>query len=200
MIECLIGEIVQKNPAYVVLKIGGIAFKLLTPLSTYESLPAKGEVKIFTEFYMSASAQENSVRIYGFTTIEERKLFQLLCTVQRVGPTTALQILSGISVSDFRQAVLSENIRYLEKIKGVGNKTAQRIIIELKEAFSTWLPKAPHDKSLKDKGDLITDAVLALVSLGYPRLSAEKAVQKATKNVKEKFTAEDLVKKSLRQI
>jgi Holliday junction DNA helicase RuvA len=201
MFEFLIGELIEKNPAYIAVKVGGVAFKVLVPVSTFEALPDKGEVKIYTELYMAGGMQDSAVRLYGFATLEERKLFQLLCTVQRIGPSTALQIISRTPVNEFRQAVLSENVRYLEKLKGVGAKTAQRIIIELKEPFSTWVLKTgkmtPQEQN---KGDVITDAILALVSLGYPRMSAERVVRDITKQMPAGFTADELVKKSLKQI
>lgn len=200
MFEYLTGELVEKTPAYSIISNGGIAFRVLTPLSTYESLPDKGKVKIFTELYLASSVQDNVVRLYGFATLEERKLFQLLCTVQRVGPNTALRILSGTSVREFRQAVLSENIRYLEKIKGVGTKTAQRIILELKESLSNLMPQPSDNVITSDENTLITDAILSLVKLGYPRLSAEHVVREVTKTLDPNFTTEDLVKKALQKI
>lgn len=199
MFEYLTGELIEKTPAYSIIRTGGIAFRVLTPLSTYEFLPDKGEVKLFTELYLASSVQDNVVRLYGFATLEERKLFQLLCTVQRVGPNTALRILSGASVKEFRQAVLSENLRYLEKIKGVGSKTAQRIVLELKESLSTLIHQ-PSEIIGQPDSDLITDAILSLVKLGYPRLAAEHVVREVTKKMESNFTTEDLVKKALQQI
>ena len=199
MFEYIIGEIVEKNPAYAVLKNGGVAFKVLTPLSTYEALPEKGEVKIFTELYFAGNVQDSALRLYGFATREERRLFQLLCTVQRVGPTTAIRILSGTSVADFRKAVLIENIRYLEKIKGLGTKTAQRIILELKDPLSAWTPKTTASGA-QPSDNILTDAILALVSLGYSRMAAEQTIREVSKKIGYQSTAEELVKQALKKI
>jgi len=222
MFDYLTGRLVEKHPTYVVLENNGLAFKLFIPLSTYDKLPpvgpasplptspkageesrrdgVGGEVKIYTYLHLQSSMQESAVRLYGFISLEERRLFQLLCTVQRVGPTVALRILSGASVRDFRQAVISENMRYLARIRGVGPKTAQRIIIELKEALSTWRLPSEADKERKTVADdFITDAVLALVALGYPRLTADKTVKDALKTMPPQFTAEELVKKALQE-
>jgi Holliday junction DNA helicase RuvA len=199
MFEYIIGELIEKNPAYAVVTNGGVAFKVLTPLSTYEALPEKGEVKIFTELYFAGNNQDSALRLYGFATREERRLFQLLCTVQRVGPTTAIRILSGTSVADFRKAVLGENMRYLEKIKGLGTKTAQRIVLELKDPLSAWAPKtAASGGEVND--NILTDAILALVSLGYSRMAAEQTIREVSKKIGFQSSPEELVKQALKKI
>lgn len=201
MFNYLTGRLVEKNPAYLVLENNGIGYKITTPTSTYEKLPSGGEIKIFTEIVLQSSLSEISLQLYGFYTLEERRLFQYLKMVQRVGPSTALRILSRISVSEFRQAVISGNIRLLEKIKGIGNKTAQRIILELKEPLSLWALPAPSAAAPEsDHGPVITDAVLALVSLGYPRMAAEQAVREAMTNIPAEFNTENLVKKALQMV
>ena len=204
MFEYLIGQIQEKTPTYVVLEVNGIAFKLFVPLSTYEKLPDQGEVKIYVSLYLQNALQGVNVRLYGFASTLERKFFQLLSTVNRVGPNTALKILSGISLAEFRQAVLSEDIGLIGRVKGVGQKTAQRMIVELKETFRTWVVPAgsgPPDGEAGRSGgaDFTTDAVLALVSLGYSRLAAEKAVKNAWQKVPPNSQLADLIKMSLRQ-
>lgn len=200
MFDYLTGRLMEKHPTYAVLENNGLAFKLFIPLSTYDKLPSDGEIKIYTHLHLQSSMQESTIRLYGFITLEERHLFQLLCTVQRVGPTVALRILSGASVNEFRQAVVSENLQYIAKIRGLGTKTAQRIIVELKEILSTWrLPSETKVEREITGSDFITDAMLALVALGYPRLTADKAVKKAISQMPQDFTAEELVKKALQQ-
>ncbi|MEK7449973.1 MAG: Holliday junction branch migration protein RuvA [Planctomycetota bacterium] len=200
MFEYLIGQIKEKTPTHLVLQVGGLAFKLLIPVSTYEKLPVAGEVKIYVSLDFQNSLQGINVRLYGFISTLERQFFTLLSTVNRIGPTTALKIISGTSIAEFRQAVISENIEFISRIKGVGEKTAQRIVLELKETFKTWVIGEGKDGLAQKRGvDLITDAVLALVSLGYPRATAEKAVRSALQKIRPDSPLEDLIKMSLQQ-
>lgn len=199
MFDYIVGRLVEKNPAYAVIEAHGVAYKLLIPLSTYTKLPEAGEVKIYTFLYAQASLQEATIRLYGFGTPEERRLFLSLAGVNRVGPTTALRILSGTSVSEFRQAVISGDLHYINKIRGVGTKTAQRIMLELKDTLSAWALPTEEGKIVPTPRAEVTDAVLALVALGYPRPTAERAVKGALKNIPRDFTAEDLVKRALQQ-
>ncbi len=195
MFDYFIGWIKGKNPAYLVLEVNNIAFKLLIPMSTYEQLPGEGEVKIFTYLGIQSGLQESAVRLFGFATLEERKLFELLITVDRVGPMMALRILSGGSVAEIKQAVLTDNIKFLERIKGVGTKTAQRIILDLKETLQRWmLPQSVSIGGQIQQDNPVTDAVFALIELGYSRAAAEKAVQAVLHKIPKLYKSEDIIK------
>lgn len=203
MFDYIVGQLVEKNPAYTVLKANGVAFKLLIPLSTYSKLPDKGEVKIYTFLYVQNSPQETSIRLYGFGSPEERRLFLSLAGVNRVGPTTALRILSGTSPSRFKQAVISNDLHYINKIRGVGAKTAQRIILELKDTLASWaLPEEEKETVPKPSvpESYVKDAVQALMALGYTHSVAERVVKEALKKMpRGEIRPEDVVKKALQQ-
>lgn len=198
MIEYISGELKEKNPAAAVVDINGIAYKLFIPYSTYEKLPAKGTVSLFTVLIVQGGMQSTGeLRLYGFISREERQLFQLLCSVTRVGPLLALRILSGSSVKEIKNAIVSENANFLSRIKGVGLKTAQRIIIELKESFKGW--EVTELTKTDDKSSIITEAVLVLVALGYQRNLAEKAIREALQKPLTEISTETLVKQVLKE-
>ncbi|MBI5777958.1 MAG: Holliday junction branch migration protein RuvA [Planctomycetes bacterium] len=197
MIEYISGELKEKNPAAAVIDINGIAYKLFIPYSTYEKLPAKGAVTLFTSLIVQGGMQSTGeLKLYGFVSREERQVFQLLCSVTRVGPLLALRILSGSSVGEIKNAIVSENADFLSKIKGVGLKTAQRIIIELKDSFKDW--NVTGVTKADDNGSVATEAVLALVALGYQRNLAEKSVREALQKPMAEISTEILVKQVLK--
>lgn len=200
MFDYFIGQIKDKTPAHLVLEVNGIAFKMLIPLSTYERLPTTGEIKIFAYLGIQSGLQENVIRLFGFATLEERKLFHLLITVDRIGPMLALRMLSSSSVAQIKQAVVSEDTKLLERMRGVGAKTAQRIVLELKETLQRWvLSSSSSSGSSKSAVDLHTDAILALISLGYQRTMAEKAVKAILQRRPKIDTIEEIVKLVLQQ-
>ena len=201
MFEYLIGKIKEKTPTYLVLDVNGVGFKLLIPLSTYEKLLPSGEIKFFAYLTIAGGIQEGDVRLFGFATVEEKQLFQFLITVNRVGPTMALRILSGASVRQVRETIVNNDIDFLARIKGVGPKTAQRLILELKESMMAWhlSPEKSSTETEVIKRDFVTDAVLALVSLGYARPTAEKAVRTALQKLPPESSVEVLVKRALQE-
>lgn len=199
MIEYISGELKEKNPGAAVLDINGIAYRVLIPYSTYEKLPAQGRVSLFTILIVQGGMQSTGeLRLYGFISREERQIFQLLCSVTRVGPLLALRILSGSSVNDIKSAIVSENTAFLSRIKGVGLKTAQRIIIELKDAFKGW--EATESIKTSGQNSIITEAVLVLVALGYQRNSAEKSVREVMRKALPEISTEILVKHVLKEM
>jgi Holliday junction DNA helicase RuvA len=187
------GKLVTKSPTEVVLDCGGVGYKISIPLSTFEKLPAAGRVKVFTYLHQ----KEDGMSLYGFSSLKERSLFQELLSVKGIGPKIALIILSGSSADDFIQAVLSENLTLLREIKGIGPRTAPRIILELKEKLSRFAPST-RPRALKGKEPLLEDARLALVSLGYSKKIAEKAVDAAFKNMPDDFPVQALIKEALK--
>jgi Holliday junction DNA helicase RuvA len=200
MFDYFIGQIKSKNPAAAVLETNGIAFRFLIPITTYEKLPASGQVKLFAHLAVQGGMGATEINLYGFAAAEERQMFQLLLTVTRVGPSMALRIVSGASVSQTCQAIISDNTRFLAKIKGVGEKTAQRIIMELKETINTRFPMTQSTITPASEQTAVTDAILALVSLGYQRVTAEKSVKETIKTLEPTASTEDIVRKALKQI
>lgn len=192
MFEYIRGRIVSKAPTHVVVEAGGIGYRLLIPVSTFEKLPEDGEVSLLVHLYV----REDDMRLYGFATPGERNLFDLLMSVPGIGPSTALMVLSSNPVEQIQEAIAEGRTERLERTKGIGKKTAQRIVLELKG----YLGQVVSPAGTAAKPETFSRAVLALVKLGYSRRSAEQAVQKAEERLKGEGTVEDLIKESFRHI
>ena len=180
MFEYLSGKIAATEPGMVVLDVGGVGFKIHVPLSLNQKVRDNDNCKIF----VSLSFRNEEFKLYGFITLEERKMFEKLQTVGGIGPATALNILSSSTVAAIYQAIMQEDMAVFKKIKGVGTKTAQRILLELKgklvhEEVPSLPDAAPVARSVQQ------DAVAALVSLGYPQENAWEAVNKVWKKTPE---------------
>jgi Holliday junction DNA helicase RuvA len=193
MLDYIRGWVISKSPTRLILEVAGIGYLLHIPLSTFEKIPKHGEVTILTQLFI----REDQIKIFGFATGEERDLFQLLLSVNGIGPTTAITILSGSTVDDIKRAVINEDAKALEKIKGVGKKTAERIILELKETIKEITTSISTGMDVQQKA-LVSDAVMALISLGYGRSIAEKAVSDAAKKLQIINNIEVLVREALK--
>lgn len=199
MFEYISGTLVEKQPVHAVVDVGGIGYSLSIPLSTYESLPAKGaKVKLLTHL----SVREDDMSLYGFASKSEIDIFRLLLGVSGIGPKLALGILSGTSTSELRRAVVGGDVSRLTAIKGVGTKTAQRLIVELKDKFGAdgkdfdWMTGEPSEEVSVS----FEEATAALVALGFKHRSALQAVKKSLKSLGEEAAPEELVRESLRNI
>ncbi len=193
MLDYIRGRVVNKSPTRIVLEVSSIGYLLHIPLSTFEKIPDQGEVLLHTQLFI----RDDQVKVFGFATEEERGLFQLLLSVTGIGPNTAINILSGSAVDDIKQAVIMEDAKALEKIKGVGKKTSERIVLELKERIKEIATTLPSGLDSKQK-TLIADAVMALISLGYGRAVAEKAVSEAARRLQTVDNIEVLVREALK--
>ncbi len=193
MLDYIRGRVVRKSPTRLVLEVAGIGYLLHIPLSTFEKIPNHEETTVLTQLFI----KEDQIKIFGFATGEERDLFQLLLSVNGIGPTTAITILSGSCVDDIKDAVSREDAKALEKIKGIGKKTAERIVLELKGVIKEM--SYPADSGIvTGQKALVSDAVMALVSLGYGRPVAEHAVNEAMKKLKTIDNVEVLVREALK--
>ena len=199
MITFLEGALVEALPTYVVVGVQGVGYHVNIPLSSYDKLPPTGQgIKILTHL----AVREDAHVLYGFMSSAERDLFRLLVNhVSGIGPKTALDVLSGMSVTNFKAAVVNGDAGLLAKIKGIGKKTAERIIVELKDKVgvaAAWeAASASHAPSAEETQ--INDAVLALIALGYKQVDAHKAV----KQIWDKGGAansEDLVRGALKSL
>ena len=205
MISHLRGQLIEAFPNHFVVECHGVGYACLVPLSTYDKMSGAtgSEVKLLTHLNVT----ERDHTLYGFAAKEERDLFRLLIDrVSGIGPKMALAVLSGMSVSDFKDNVIRGDIAALSRISGVGKKTAERIVLELKDKVGivdTWqaakstgsaLAPDPHQAAQ-------TDAILALIALGYKQAEAQKTVQdlikKASKDGGE-VTADRLIREALR--
>ena len=193
MLDYIRGRVASKSPTRIVLEVSSIGYLLHIPLSTFEKIPDQGEVLLHTQLFI----RDDQVKVFGFATEEERGLFQLLLSVTGIGPNTAINILSGSAVDDIKQAVIMEDAKALAKIKGVGKKTSERIVLELKERIKEIATTLPSGLDSKQK-TLIADAVMALISLGYGRAVAEKAVSVAARRLQTVDNIEVLVREALK--
>src|SRR3954449_8333820 len=179
MINFLHGKLVESIPTHVIIDVHGVGYEALIPLSSYDKLPAIGqEVRLLTHL----AIREDAHVLYGFMSLGERELFRLLInTVSGIGPKIALNVLSGISVTAFRGAVANADVKSLSQISGVGKKTAERIVVELKDkvgAAGAWEASSAQ-RALTPADQKVNDAVLALIALGFKQIDAHDAVRAA---------------------
>lgn len=200
MITFLDGTLIEALPTQIVVAVHGVGYQVQIPLSSFDKLPAPGNsVKILTHLQV----REDAHVLYGFMTGAERDLFRLLINhVSGIGPKTALDVLSGTSVTAFKAAVVSSDIAALGRIKGIGKKTAERIVVELKDKVgvaAAWeAASLAHGPSSQDVQ--VNDAVLALISLGYKQADAHKAVKQALGACGGSADSETLVRQGLKQL
>jgi Holliday junction DNA helicase RuvA len=198
MITFLEGTLIEAMPTHVIVSVHGVGYHVFIPLSSYDKLPAPGaQIKILTHL----SIREDAHVLYGFMSAGERDLFRLLVThVSGIGPKTALDVLSGTSVTSFKAAVVEGDAKSLSQVKGIGKKTAERIIVELKDKVgiaAAWeAASAANGPSAADIQ--VNDAVLALISLGYKQVDAHKAVRRIVEERGAGLPSDDLVRHALK--
>lgn len=200
MFAYLKGILVHTTPLNVTLDVNGIGYQIFTPLSSLEKLPPLGET---IQFHTSFVVREFAHTLYGFLTMEERDVFEDLLNVTGIGPKLAINLIGHLSLRALQTAVFNQDIMTLCKIPGVGKKTAERLIVELKDKLSQ-LPQSSLDHSyvikLDPKKQQIQDAVLALINLGYNQSKAQKAIQNGLKEVPENFDLAALITCSLKHV
>lgn len=200
MITFLSGKLAAALPTQAVIDVGGVGYEVLIPLSSYDRLPAVGQaVQILTHLHVREDAQ----LLYGFMSTAERDLFRLLVNhVSGIGPKLALAVLSGMSVGSFKSAVVNGDSASLAKISGLGKKTAERIVLELKDKLgvsAVWeAASAAHAPTPAEVQ--ANEAVLALIALGYKQVEAHKTVRELQEREPQIGSAEDLVKLALKRM
>jgi Holliday junction DNA helicase RuvA len=199
MITFLQGKLVESLPTQVVVEAGGIGYEVLIPLSSFDKLPAPGQpLKILTQLIV----REDAHVLYGFMSAAERDLFRLLInSVSGIGPKTALNILSGMNAVVFRGAVANSDVKSLSQISGVGKKTAERIVVELRDKIGAVgaLEAASAQRSLSPDDQKTNDATLALMALGFKQVDAHEAVRAAQAMLGAGATVEQLVRACLKK-
>lgn len=174
MISHLTGKILYRAPDGCTIDVNGVGYEVHTSFSTFETLPDVGcEAKLA----ILTHVREDQITLFGFATIEEKRLFQRLIGVSGVGPKTALAMLSGMSPDGLMNSIISGDTIALTAIPGIGKKSAERIILELREKIAKDLQSSPASTALP-RGHLREDAISALTNLGYQRAAAEQALQK----------------------
>jgi Holliday junction DNA helicase RuvA len=189
MIAFLHGQLAESSPTHVVVNCGGVGYSVFIPLSSYDKLPAPGgHVKLLT--YHHVNAQDGTQQLFGFATADEREMFLLLISISGIGPKLACNILSSASITGLRNAIAAGDTATLSTLRGVGKKTAERLVVELKDKVG-GAPTAPVDPRL-------ADAISALVSLGFKQVDAHKAVVSVAGKLDAKASVEELVRAALR--
>lgn len=191
MYEFIEGEIVQKTPASVVIKDGGMAYLIHISLHSFSTLSDPP----FQRLYLHQVVREDAHILYGFTSPEEREIFRQLLSVSGIGPNTARIILSSLSPDEVREAILQGNVPVLQGIKGIGAKTAQRVIVDLKDKIGK--SEGLDELFLSERNTIREEALSALVALGFGKKQVEKAVGKLLSE-KPAQTVEELIKEALK--
>ena len=193
MIEYISGQVVDLTPTSVILECNGIGYFLNISLTTYSSLSSKNSGKL----YVYEAIREDAYILYGFLDRRERELFLLLISVSGVGPNTARMILSSLTPPELEQVIASGNVNMLKGVKGIGAKTAQRIIVDLKDKIKrrgdTLNISTPSNSEVQE------EALAALVMLGFSQIQSQKAIQKLLKE-SPLMTVEEVIKAALKMM
>lgn len=199
MITFVSGKLIEALPTQAIVEVQGVGYEVLIPLSSFDKLPPPGnDVKLLTQLIV----REDAHVLYGFASAAERDLFRLLINnVSGIGPKTALNILSGMNPVAFRGAVANGDVKSLSQISGVGRKTAERIVVELRDkigAAGAWEASSAA-RSLSAADQKLNDAVLALLALGFKQAEAHDTVRSAQAMLGPQATIEELVRASLKK-
>jgi Holliday junction DNA helicase RuvA len=196
MITFLEGQLEEKQPTRLVMNAGGVGYEVFIPLSSYDRVPEAGRTCRLLIYH---HVREDAEILYGFSGEAERALFLLLLDVTGIGPKLALSVLSGLSVREIKAAIAGGDVKRLSSISGIGRKTAERIVVELKDKLGTGgaleALAGPPEEPVTDVR--LRDAVLALVSLGYKLADAQERIRRAMTRVPAEAGVEELVKSAL---
>ena len=193
MIAFLQGKLAEATPTRVVVDCGGVGYAVFIPVSSYDKLPSiGGDVKLLT--YHHVSAQDGTQQLFGFATAAEREMFLLLISINGIGPKLGCNILSSTSVTSLRNAIAAADTKTLSSLRGIGKKTAERLVVELRDKVGAEMPLSPKPGA----DPKLADAVLALASLGYKQADAENAVMAAAQKLGAAASVEELVRAALR--
>ncbi|MCL2649950.1 MAG: Holliday junction branch migration protein RuvA [Candidatus Azobacteroides sp.] len=195
MLDFIKGEIAELNPASVVLEVAGLGYAIHISLNTYSVLAEKKEAKL----YVYEAIREDAHLLFGFSEKRERNLFLLLISVSGVGANTARMILSSLSVSELETVISSGNSNMLKTIKGIGAKTAERIIIDLKDKIKFSDEIGSGEKIMSIANEVANEAVSALMMLGFNQVASQKVISKIVKE-KPMSTVEEMIKMALKML
>jgi Holliday junction DNA helicase RuvA len=195
MIAFLKGKLIQRDPTFVVVEVQGVGYQLHISLQTFSDIKEQENVMLHTHL----NIREDAHILFGFSSVVEKKLFQQLISVNGVGPSTAIVMLSYMNSNELKSAIVREDAASLQSIKGIGGKTAQRVIIELKDKLKKehWEEAQPAI-SLSSHNTMRNEALSALLTLGLPKAAAEKSVDTVLRKSGNTITLEDLVKQALK--
>lgn len=191
MIGHLKGKIISAKPTELLLDVNGVGYQIRISINTFEMISAKDIVSLFVHTHV----KEDAIILFGFYTEAEKEMFELLITINGVGPKSALSLLSGISTNELKQAITSGNIERIMAVPGIGRKTAERLILELKNKAGD----VKEEGTAQLKPSLQKEAVAAMTTLGYNIASSEKAVNKILSETPD-CSLEELIKRSLQEL
>lgn len=200
MIEYLRGKVIDKEEYHIILDVNGVGYGMNVSAMTYKIVPEIGfEKGLFIHFHHT----ENDMTLFGFNSKPEKEVFEVLISVSGIGPKMAMTILSAMPIENFAEAIIGKRIDVLTEISGIGKKTAERLIIELKDKVQKFFKKSKTEIEALEEEALsmppkISDAVSALVNLGIKPSTAYAAVKKAFKAIGEEATTEQLIKEGLK--
>lgn len=194
MISHLNGKLISKSSTEAIIECGGVGYGVIISVNTSILLPEVGEN---TKIYTFMVTKDESTNLFGFATESEREAFKLLITISGIGPKTAIAILSSLTVEDLQSLILTGNTIQLSKLPNIGKKTAERLVLELRDKIDKLsISKIGIDTAVNQ---IKLEAISALITLGFNKSIAESAVNKALKELQDNnYTAEDLIKKSLK--
>ena len=194
MIAFLKGRLVHKDPAHVIVEVNGVGYQVAISLQTFSEIKDQENILLHTHLQV----REDAHVLFGFSNESEKKLFQQLISVNGIGPSTAIIMLSYMNSNELKTAIVREDVVALQSIKGIGGKTAQRVIIDLKDKLKKESWEETSSVSAGPHNTLRNEALSALLTLGLPKAAAEKSVDAVLKRSGNTVTLEDLVKQALK--
>lgn len=197
MIAYLKGKLVQKEPTFAIIDINGVGYLTKISLQTYSKIKDEEHIMLLTYLHI----KEDGHTLYGFKEEAEKKLFLDLISISGVGPNTGLMILSSLSADELETAIVQEDFKTIQNVKGVGAKTAQRIVLELKDKIKRDTLLDPHPTQsgfLRGNNKIREEALQALITLGFPKATAEKNLAAVLKKTGSDISLEELIKASLK--
>ncbi|HAR19481.1 MAG TPA: Holliday junction branch migration protein RuvA [Cytophagales bacterium] len=197
MIAYVEGEIKELDPTFVVMETGGLGYLIKISLNTFSTLKSLKKALVHTHLHI----KEDAHTLFGFADKLEKKLFLDLISVNGIGPGTALVLLSSLNPAELQKAIAQEDVRAIQSVKGIGAKTAQLVVLQLKDKVLKENPSLPQQNLGKTQGNKLRDEALqALITLGYTKQVAEKTVDNILKTAQEELSLEQVIKKVLRGI
>lgn len=196
MIAYLQGKLAFKDPTYVIIDVNGLGYLVKISLQTYSKIKSEESIRLLTHLHI----KEDAHTLFGFKEEEERSMFLLLLSINGVGPNTALMVLSSLSTEEIELAILGGDVGTIQRVKGIGAKTAQRIILELKDKIgkSNSGDAQLNTGFLNSNNKIRQEALQALITLGFPKAAAEKNLAQVLKKTDGEISLEDLIKASLK--
>jgi holliday junction DNA helicase RuvA len=194
MIAYLKGKLIHKDPSHAIIEVNGVGYQVNISLNTFAEIKDKEDIKLSTYFHVREDAQV----LFGFASEAEKQMFQHLISVNGVGPSTALVVLSFLPPSELKSAIVREDAAALQAVKGIGGKTAQRLILELKDKLKRESAEEMPGNTGLVRNTVRHEALSALVTLGIAKSAAEKSIDAVLKKLGNTITLEELVKHALK--